>query len=196
MVARLVKLTADQQRRLRAAHKTAREKTSARIALNVVPVSDKYPLYPIVFGAVAGTAALGGLAIFWPDLALRHAFYATAGVTLAVTALLDAWMALRLSLIPKGAKIWECWEMAHRSFAARILARNDRVTGILIFVSLGEHYVEVVTDRDVDLHIPQKAWDGLIREFSAAAKGKRLGEGLIRLVEGAADVLAPHYPVK
>lgn len=185
-----------QKAQLKAALAAIGKKTSARVGLTVVPVSDKYPLYPIVFGALSGIAVLGGLAILAPDVSLRTGFYATAATVLAVTLIADMWMGLRLALIPKGAKLWECWEMAHRSFASRILARNDRVTGVLLFVSLGEHYVEVVTDRDVDLHIPQSVWDVLIREFAASAKQNHIGEGLTRLVEATADTLAPYYPAK
>lgn len=186
-------LTADEKRQLAAALAAAKTQTAARIKLTVVYVSDKYPLYSMLYGAFVGIAVLGGLALFLPGLPLREGFYAAVGTTIAVTALCDI-LPVRLKLIPRHAKFWECWELAHRSFAARILARNDRKTGILLFVSLGEHYVEVVTDRDVDRHIPQREWDTLIAAFAGAARSGRIGDGLIGLVEGATAVLAPHYP--
>jgi putative membrane protein len=99
-------------------------------------------------------------------------------------------------LVPRHAKHWECWELAHRSFASRVLAQTDRKTGILLFVSLGERYVEVVTDRDVDLKVPQSAWDAIIKDFTAAAKQKRLADGLVAAVEACTKVLETHYPAK
>lgn len=182
-----------EKRRLAAALAAAKAKTSARIALTVVYVSDKYPLYSMVYGALTGIAVLGAMALGWPDLPLRDAFTAALGTTIVATAALD-WLPLRLKFIPWHAKLWECWELAHRSFAARILAQNDRKTGVLLFVSLGEHYVEVVTDRDVDRHIPQTVWDRVIGDFLVAAKDRRYGEGLVALVTAAGEILADDYP--
>jgi putative membrane protein len=195
LVARAAKLSLKQKRLLATALADARGRTSARLALTVVYVSDKYPLYSLVYGALAGIAVLGALALGWPNLPLRDGFYAAVGATIVVTALFDI-MPLRLKFIPRHAKFWECWELAHRSFAARILAQNDRKTGILIFVSLGERYIEVVTDRDVDRHIPQSVWDALIKDFTTAAKRRRIGEGLIAAVENATKVLEQHYPAQ
>ena len=98
------------------------------------------------------------------------------------------------ALVPRHAKNWESWELAHRAFASRILAQNDRKTGICFFVSLAERYVEVVTDRDVDLHIPQSVWDAIIKDFLAEARRGRVGEALPKAVEACTKVLEQHYP--
>jgi putative membrane protein len=193
LVARAAKLTKLQQEKLSAVLSAAEQRTSARLAVTVVHTSDKYPLYPILYGALAGMAVLGALALLLPWLDLRMGFYIAAGSFVAVSLLFE-WMWLRLKFIPKHAKHWESWELAHRSFAARILAQNDRKTGILLFVSMGERYVEVVTDRDVDRHVPQSVWDAIIKDFTTAAKKSRAGDGLIAAVEAATRVLEQHYP--
>lgn len=193
MVTRAAKLNKDEKKQLAKALADAKRATSARIKLSVVYVSDKYPLYPLIYGGLAGVIAMGVLAIGWPGLPIRDGFYIAVAALVVVTALTDI-MPLRLKLIPKAAKFWECWELAHRSFASRILARNDRRTGILLFVSIGEHYIEVVTDRDVDRHILQTEWDKLIRAFGQKARQKQYGEGLITLVRESAKLLAAHYP--
>lgn len=186
-------ISAEDKKRLAVALAAAKANTSARLKLTVVYVSDKYPLYSLVYGAFIGIVVLGLLALFAPALTLREGFCAAVGATVVVTAALD-WLPLRLKFIPRKAKFWECWELAHRSFASRILARNDRKTGVLLFVSLGEHYVEVVTDRDVDRHIPQGEWDRLISAFTTQARAGKIGEGLVGLVEASGDLLAGVYP--
>lgn len=183
----------EEKRRLAGALAGAKEKTSARLSLTMVYVSDKYPLYSMVYGGITGIVVLGVLALFWPALTLREGFCAAVGASVVITAALD-WLPLRLKFIPRHAKFWECWELAHRSFASRILARNDRKIGVLLFVSLGERYVEVVTDRDVDRHIPQSEWDTLIAQFTAHARAGQVGEGVIGLVHASGDLLAQHYP--
>jgi putative membrane protein len=186
-------LSHDERARLHAACEAAEKRTSARFELVTVPVSDRYTLYPLIYGAAAGLTVLGALALFWPELTLRIGFYAAAGA-FAASSFLFEWLPLRLMLVPRHAKHWECWELAHRSFASRVLAQTDRKTGILLFVSLGERYVEVVTDRDVDLKVPQPVWDAVIADFTDAARKGRVADGIAGAVEACAKVLETHYP--
>lgn len=188
-----MKLSSEQRKALHLACEAAEKRTSARIAVVTVPISDRYALYPLVYGGITAVTVFAVLALFWHQMPLREAFFITAVLAAAITFSLD-WMALRLKLVPRHAKNWECWELAHRSFASRILAQNERKTGILLFVSFGEHYVEVVTDRDVDLHVPQSVWDVIIKDFTAAAKQGRVGEALPVAVEACTKVLEQHYP--
>jgi putative membrane protein len=191
----VTKLSSDERRALQAACEAAEKRTSARLVVVTVPISDRYALYPLVYGGIAAVAVFGALALFWHHLPLREAFFLTAMIAAAVTFALDV-MPLRLMAVPRRAKNWECWELAHRAFASRVLARNDRKTGIVLFVSFGERYIEVVTDRDVDLHIPQTVWDAIIKDFLVAAKKGRVGEGLPAAVEACAKVLEQHYPAE
>ena len=188
-----MKLSSDERMKLHAAIETAQARTSARLAVVTVPISDHYKLYPLVYGGMTAFVAGAILATFFRHMPLREAFFLVAQAAAVVTFLLDI-MTLRLAVVPRRAKLWECWELAHRAFASRILAQNDRKTGILVFVSLGERYVEVVTDRDVDRHIAQSVWDAIIKEFLAEAKAGRVGTALPKMVEASAKVLEQYYP--
>ncbi|MBU6297893.1 MAG: TPM domain-containing protein [Alphaproteobacteria bacterium] len=186
-------LSAEQRTKLHAACEAAEARTHARFVLVTMHVSDRYALYPLVYGAVLGFTALGALALFWPELSLRPAFFAAAAVFAVASLVLD-WLPLRLRVVPKRVKHAHARTMAHHAFAARVLAQNDHKPGIVFFVSLGERYVEVVTDRDVDKRIPQKTWDGVIAEFAAAAKAGRITDGFLAAVESCTKVLEMHYP--
>ena len=188
-----MKLTHEERKKLQDACGAAEVRTRGRLAVVTVPVSDHYHLYPLVYGGIVAVALFAALALFWPHLHLRAAFFIAAAIAAAATFLLD-WMPLRLRLVPRHAKNWECWELAHRSFAARILAQTERKPGIVLFVSFGERYVEVVTDRDVDLHVPQSTWDAIIAEFLGHARGGRVAEALLTAVESCTKVLEQHYP--
>jgi putative membrane protein len=191
----VTKLTHEERKKLQDACGVAEARTSARLALVTVPVSDRYALYPLVYGGIAAVAVFAALALFWHRLPLREAFFITAVIAAGVIFLLD-WMPLRLMSVPRHAKTWECWELAHRSFAARILAQTERKPGIVLFVSFGERYVEVVTDRDVDLRVPQSTWDAIIGEFLAHAGRGHVGEALLAAVENCTKVLEQHYPAQ
>ena len=190
-----MKLTHEERKKLQDACGAAEARSSAHLALVTVPVSDRYALYPLVYGGITAVAVFAALALFWHRLPIREAFFITAVIAAAVTFLLD-WMPLRLMGVPRHAKNWECWELAHRSFAARILAQTERKPGIVLFVSFGERYVEVVTDRDVDLRVPQATWDAIIQEFLARAKHGRMAEALLAAIESCTKVLEQHYPAE
>jgi putative membrane protein len=195
----VTKLSSDDRAKLHAACQEAEMLTSARLAVVTVPIGDHYRLYPLAYGGVAGMATMAVLAtvsMLVPSLrqmSLMEAFFITAVVAGVVTFAMDH-MPLRLMAVPRRDKNHRCRELAHRAFAAHILAQNDRKTGILFFVSFGERYVEVVTDRDVDRHIPQSVWDNIIRDFAAAAGQGRAGGALPAAVEACAKVLAEYYP--
>ncbi|MDE2185012.1 MAG: TPM domain-containing protein [Alphaproteobacteria bacterium] len=186
-------LTHDERARLHAACEASEARTSARLVAVAVPVSDRYALFPLVYAGVAGLTVVGAMALFWPALPLREAFFAAA-VAAAVVAFVLDWLPLRLMSVPRHIKHAHARDMAHRAFAARILAQTDRKIGILLFVSLGERYVEVVTDRDVDLRVPQETWDAIIARFTAEAKNGRIAEGLLDATEACTKVLEEHYP--
>jgi putative membrane protein len=190
-----MKLTHEERRKLQDACGAAEARSSARLALVMVPVSDRYALYPLVWGGITAVAVFAALALFWHHLPLREAFFITAVLAAAVTFLLD-WMPARLMAVPRHAKNWECWELAHRSFASRILAQTERKPGIVLFVSFGERYVEVVTDRDVDLRVPQSTWDAIIKEFLAHAKQGHVADALLSAVESCTKILEQHYPAE
>lgn len=189
----MIKLSEQDRAALHQAQEEAAKRTSARIAVLTVPVSDRYKLYSLVYAAAAALLTFTVIAAYFSDLSLRTAFMVTAGAAI-VTGLITEYLPVRLLLISRHAKNWECWELSHRAFAARILAQNDRKTGILFFVSFGERYVEVVTDRDVDLHVPQRVWDAIIKAFLLEAKAGRAGAALPKAIEACATVLAEHYP--
>jgi len=188
-------LTHDERARLHAAEQAAGTRSTARFVLVTAPVSDRYALFPLVYGAAAGLTVLGALALFLPVLPLRAGFFAAVIVFAGVSLLLD-WLPLRLLSVPKKIKHAHARDMAHRAFAARVLAQSDHKPGIVLFVSLGERYVELVADRDVNLRIPQKTWDAVIADFTDTARKGRTADAIAAAIEDCAKVLETHYPAK
>jgi len=189
----VTKLTLEEHKKLSQACSAAEARTGARLALVTVPVSDHYRLYPFVYGGIAAVTVFVLLALLLPHLPVRAAFVITAAAAAYVMFMLE-WMPLRLMTVPRHAKSWECWELARRAFAAHILAQAERKPGIVLFVSFGERYVEVVADREVNSRVPQAAWDAIVAEFLAHARQGRTAHALLTAVESCTKVLEQHYP--
>jgi putative membrane protein len=177
--------------RIQAAVTTAEAKTHVRFAAVVVPASDRYGLYPLVWSAMLAFAVGATLALFLPDLPVRRAILIEAGV-LAVLALAFDWFVLRLLLVPGHIKREHAGALARREFAARILSPSGE--GLLFFVSLGERYVELLATPKVHAAVGEAAWNGIVADFTAAAKAGRVTDGIVAGVEGCAGHLAAHFP--
>jgi uncharacterized membrane protein len=67
-------------------------------------------------------------------------------------------------------------------------------TGILIYVLLADHAVEIIADRGIARSVPQHEWDELCRTAEVAYRQGRYTEGSIALLEGAASLLEARFP--
>lgn len=186
-------LTPDERRRIDAAVAALEQRTSAIFALAIVPISDRYLLFPVVWSAIIALVATGVIALLRPELAIGDGFLVDAAVFAVLTFVFD-WRPLRLLLVPRRVKHAHARQLAHREFAARVLASAQHRNGVLFFVSLGERYVEVIADRDIHARVGQAAWDKLVADFIAAVRAGRLAEGFIAAIEACGALLETHYP--
>ncbi|HEX6842343.1 MAG TPA: TPM domain-containing protein, partial [Stellaceae bacterium] len=186
-------LSTAERERIHAATAAVERRTSALFALTIVPVSERYLVFPLVWGAVLALAATGVLALVRPDLGIGLGFVINAALFIVLSLVLD-WLPLRLMLVPRRARHAHARQLAHREFAARILANAQHRNGVLFFVSLGERYVEIIADRDIHARVPAGIWDKIVADFIAAVKAGRLADGFIAALDACAALLETHYP--
>jgi putative membrane protein len=185
-----MRLAADDKSRIHAAVTAAEARCHVHLAVSVVPASDRYALYPLVWGAVITLLAGAVMALGWPHLHLREAFSIEAGVFIVFSLLFD-WWPVRLRLVPRHTRARHAQALAHREFAARILASRERKGGVVFFVSLGERYAEIIADRDTHARVGEAAWNEIVGNYLAAAKQGRIADGIVAAVDACAAVVAP-----
>jgi putative membrane protein len=185
-----MRLSAEEKSRIHAAVVAAEARTQVHLAVSIVPASDRYALYPLVWGALLALFAGGLMALTWPHLHLREAFAVEAGVFIIASLLFD-WWPLRLMLVPCHVRGRYAQALAHREFAARILASSERKGGVLFFVSLGERYAEIIADRDIHARVGEAAWNGIVSNYLIAAKRDRVADGIVTAIDACAAVIAP-----
>lgn len=182
------RLSTDDEARIRAAAEDARTRTNARFTLVIVPASDRYTLFPLVYGAFLALFAGALLAIFWPNGGLRLGFGVMVAAFLLASLLLD-WWPLRVALVPKHIKYAHARDLAHREFAARVLANRKQESGMVFFVSLSERYVEILADRNLHERVGEEAWRRIVAGFVSAAKTGKLAEGFLAGITASAALL-------
>ncbi len=66
--------------------------------------------------------------------------------------------------------------------------------GVLIYVLMADHAVEIVSDRAIASRVPQSDWDALCREMEGHFRAGRFEEGAQAGVAGVGRLLAAHFP--
>jgi putative membrane protein len=181
-------LSHEDRQRIQAALTAAEARCQVHIAASVVPVSDRYALFPLVWAAAIALVVGGALAIFQSHLSLRMGFAAESASFVVFSVLFD-WFPLRLRLVPKRIRHFHARVLAHREFAARILASHELKGGILFFVSLGERYAEIIADRDIHARVGTDTWNKIVADFVTAAKQGRIPDGIVSAIAACEGVL-------
>lgn len=180
-----MRLSAADKERVHAAITAAEARTAVHIAVSVVPASDRYLLFPLVWGAGLALTAGAILALVAPHMSVREAFAIEATVFVVFSLLLD-WWPLRRLLVPRHTARRHAQALAHREFAARILASHERKGGVLLFVSLSERYAEILADRETHGRVGQAAWDKILSDYMTAARNGRIADGIVAAVAACA----------
>jgi len=66
--------------------------------------------------------------------------------------------------------------------------------GVLIYLQLAEHCVEIVADRGLSRHVPHAEWQTLLTEMSTDFRAGRYEEGLHRAIAGVSTALGRYFP--
>lgn len=146
--------------------------------------------------AVADLAAAFVLDSFWVSLRLPLFALLEVAAVLSVLALLWLFPLLRLQLVPRGVLYRTAHDNALRQFLARNVHRTAGRTGILIFVSLAEHYATVLADEGIAKEVPQDAWNAIVADLVKQAKAGRLADGYVQAIEASGRLLAAHFPIQ
>lgn len=187
--------TPAEHERIDAALAAIERDTTADMRIIVTRASDRYSLYPVTWAAV-GAILIGALvSLLRPDIASRSVIELQLWFVIAMTLLLD-WLPLRLRLVPEHAKHDRSQQLAHREFNAHVIANPNQPHRILLFVSLGERYVEIVADHDTHALAPDGAWNKIVDRFLATVKEGRIADGVLDAIAACGAILKTHHPAQ
>jgi putative membrane protein len=185
-------LTAADRVRIAQAIEAAEADTAGEIYVVVARQADDYHLVPVFW------AALLAFLIPWPlhfftDLPTT-AILIIQSVSFIVGASLLAHPRLRPSIVPANIACDSARNAAHAQFFTHGVHLTSERTGVLIYVALAEHCVEVVADDVIDAKVDQTEWKALTDEIVGAARQGRLADGLVEAIGRAGRLLAQHFP--
>jgi len=67
-------------------------------------------------------------------------------------------------------------------------------SGVLVYVLLADHRVEVVADRGIQRKVPAADWSAIVSMMETHFRAGRFEEGAVAGVRAVSEVLAAHFP--
>lgn len=97
-------------------------------------------------------------------------------------------------LITKHEIEYEVKQRAIEAFFEHNLHTTDKHNGVLIFISLLERKIKIITDVGVREKVDQKIWDEIIFSFTTNVRTGEFIEALKGTISATSDVLENYFP--
>lgn len=96
---------------------------------------------------------------------------------------------LRILLVPKNSKQYFVELRAKEAFLEEEVFRTKNRTGILIYISLFEHFVRVYPDKEIARVVPKSEWNEAVRLIVEGMKTGKKKEGIVASILFCGDLL-------
>ncbi|AAN30715.1 hypothetical protein C064_03004 [Brucella suis 63/252] len=189
---------ADDHARIAEAIRKAEAETSGEIYAVLARSSDDY-FFAAGFVATCGILIASVFAAFlahWYWFDIRLPIFGLAVLAAFVSAMVLLWFvpSIRMLLVPRRIR----YKRAHLNALQQFLARNVHITeqrtGILLFVSMAEHYAEVIADAGINARVEQEEWNAIVSTLIHHASRAAVGEGFVEAIGQAGKLLSHHFP--
>ncbi|KAB2706669.1 TPM domain-containing protein [Brucella intermedia] len=189
---------AEDHARIAEAIRKAEAETSGEIYAVLARSSDDY-FFAAGFVATCGILLASVVVAFlahWYWFDVRLPMFGLAVLAAFLTAMLVLWVfpAIRMLLVPRRIR----YKRAHLNALQQFLARNVHITehrtGILLFVSMAEHYAEVIADAGINARVGQDEWNAIVATLVHHASRAQVAEGFVLAIGQAGLLLETHFP--
>jgi len=195
-----------------AAVAAAETHTNGEIVTVIAAKSNDYDDVALVWASVIAFLAMSIVALF-PDFYQGLYYRLTGGWGHELTAnqwlgtviaigvlkwigvwLILLWRPLRLALTPRAIKAGRVRARAIDLFKVGTEAKTMGRTGILLFLSLGEHRADIVADEAIAAKVAPAVWGDAMAALIERVRAGKPGEGMAEAVRQMGVVLAEHFP--
>jgi putative membrane protein len=186
-------LSDEDRRRIADAIAAAERRTSGELVTVVAAAAGDYRSIALLWPALAALLLPALLLTVLPGIA-AWPLYLTQAASFVVLALIAHLPPVRLALVPAAVKRRRAARLAREQFFEQGLHLTRARTGVLIFVSVAEHYVEIIADQGIDALVPPGTWDRAVADFVEQVRAGRIGEGFLAAIAAVGERLAEHFP--
>jgi putative membrane protein len=148
----------------------------------LAPQADDYSYIPLLWASSLALLLPGAINYFpqWLDM---HQLILCQWAGFIVLALAFRLPALQFRLVPRAVRHWRASNLARRQFLEQNLHHTAGQTGMLIFVSEAERFVEILVDRGISAKIPDSYWQQIVSQFTAQVAKGETAKGFVECIE-------------
>lgn len=184
-------LTADDKQRISDAIRAIEARTNGELVTVITRESANYSHIPLLWAALI--ALLLPAPLLFTGLGTAQIFELQWGAFIMVALLLQIGP-LKMVVTPPAVKRAYARRLAREQFFAQGLHRTRERSGVLIFVSLAEHYVEIIADEGINARLATDVWEQAVADFVREVKAGRVGQGFLKAVADCGATLIAHFP--
>lgn len=198
-------LSESEKTALSAQIKHVESRTQAEIVTVIAQSSDGYRYIPTLWAALIALS-VPGLYYLW--IALNSTGWETTEISTSLFPWLYSFQVLtflglgmifqipkaRLWMVPKHVKRKRAARHAREQFFLQKLHETQGRTGILIFVSVAEHYVEIIVDTAIAEVINDQQWSTTVDEFIEHVRKGDIATGFASTIDHCREVVWEHFP--
>lgn len=183
----------------------AESRTQAEIVTVIAASSDDYRYIPVLWAALSALS-IPGFYYAWLSFTTagwllpgESGSYAAWLYPIQVLVFLGLGMifqipAMRLWMVPKAVKHHRAARHAKEQFFLQNLHQTQARTGVLIFVSVAEHYVEIIVDSAIADVVDNSLWNKTVQEFIDHVRRGEISAGFDITIDQCREILWQHFP--
>jgi len=204
------KLSKEDMTKIGSAVNNAESKTSGEIATAMIKESYDYAIYELMFAIVIGFVYFVIMMFFagsieqylqgkfW-DYSVNYLvmFYGfSIFIVITIFYFIGNITSIDRLIVPKKIRLQKVQERATKYFMESGVYNTKDRTGILIFISIMEHRVELLADSGINQKIPKEKWQSIVDNIITGIKKKKITDHLIESIDECGNLLAEHFPIQ
>ncbi|WP_449102141.1 TPM domain-containing protein [Pseudomonas extremaustralis] len=187
-------LSKHEQRQVAEAIARVEQQTDAELVTVLAARADDYAYIPLLWASLIALV-VPGVVHYLSGYLTMYTLLLAQWVTFIVLCLVFCLPRVTTRLIPRSVRHWRASNLARRQFLEQNLHRTIGSTGVLIFVSEAERYVEILVDDGISKRLDDSHWVGIVKAFTQQVKQGQTLAGFIACIEACGELLKVHVPV-
>ncbi|XMB47458.1 TPM domain-containing protein [Pseudomonas fluorescens] len=187
-------LTEHEQRQVAEAIARVEKTTDAELVTVLAARADDYAYIPLLWASLIALV-VPGVVHYLSGYLTMYTLLVAQWATFIVLCLVFRLPKVTTRLIPRSVRHWRASNLARRQFLEQNLHHTVGSTGVLIFVSEAERYVEILVDEGISKRLDDSNWDAIVQAFTQQVKQGQTLAGFIVCVEACGELLKVHVPV-
>lgn len=188
-------LTTSDKQRIADAIRAVEAHTAGELVCVIAPTSGNYRFLPLFWSTVIALCVPGIVwisGVWWSE----GEVYLVQVALFLLSAALFNWRPVKMRIVPRSVQRAQAARLAREQFYAQRLHRTRAFTGVLLFVSVAEHYVEIIADEGINAKVASGTWSHIVASFIEHVKQRQIARGFLGAIEACGKILIEHFPAQ